>query len=374
MRRSIVVSVVILGLAIPGQAQQKLCLPLDGPELGRYVEGLKAWGSGSADDAARRVVDVHHEHHERHHYHPGIGPRTTFGRRRRADADANYVDHPWVRPVTTLVRYHDPRALVSIALLHAEVHALQIEDRRVQEAAETRQFLEPLLGEMARLGRTETAEVHQALARLWTRVALSLRDAGHFDDALGAFHQALALEPEDRYVLLTVAAVDEKRGRYRDAGYALERLLEHDPEHPEARLRLALVAARQGRDEAALDRLAALSRDAPDWIRAIAYQERVQLLVSRNDEAAARTLVREARGLFPDNPRLAVLELFLADDRSALLDELATASQGPRTEPTPRALYNRWPAGEDELRRAVERDAEAFAPFLAAALRTEGCL
>lgn len=331
-----------------------------------YFEAVGLWLSGSGRDGAQRLRDVHYQHHKLHHVHAEKGP------------GANFVKHPWSASVVYLTRYHDPRALLPLAALHIETHAMQVGVCQYQEAAETRQFLRLLFGELVKRDRGDSPEVRDLIAGMWTRMGLALRWVHRLEDAGEAFREALRYNPDDPFVLLSLSALHEKQGEYRDGAGYLDKLLRDGPRHPEARLRLALAEARLGKSRQALSKLASLSREAPEWIRVVAYQEWVQILLDLKDRAAAEEVLSEARHEFPGNPRLDVLQLYLLDDRSAgsaaLLDQLATSGQGARAETPPRALYNRWPEGEMEVLRVVYTDAAAYEPLLDEALREEGCL
>ena len=354
-------------VATPLLAQPpRLCTP---GQKTPYVESLELWLSGSAREAAGQVLRVHNRHHRRHHHHAKLKPDDP-----RARLAVNRLEHPWDEALSYLEYFHDPRTLLPIAALHAEAHALQVRSCLYQEAAETRQFLGALIGRLLDKKRGATPEVRQAAALMWTRMAVSLRTFSQIEDARASFERALEHSPDHAFTLLSLGALFEKLGDYTTAAQTFGEL----PGDEEARLRLALSEARLGQGRSAIGKLEGLTREGPEWIRAVAYQELVQLLLERKamDEAAA--VLHEGREQFPENPRLAVLQLFLRSDRSEassqVLDQLAFSGQGPRESSTPRAIYNRWPDGADEAVADFYKAVVEYEPLLERALKQEGCL
>ncbi|MBN2045108.1 MAG: tetratricopeptide repeat protein [Anaerolineales bacterium] len=86
----------------------------------------------------------------------------------------------------------------------------------------------------------------EQVARLWQRAAEAYRKAGQFDEANRVYQQAIKWSPENLDVRLAMANGLLLEGRVQAAQNELERILERDPEHVPALLRLGEVYFRSG--------------------------------------------------------------------------------------------------------------------------------
>lgn len=139
--------------------------------------------------------------------------------------------------------------------------------------------------------------------------------------------------PDDTIALVLRGKLDEQRQRFAHAAQAYRRVVELDPEHDEARLRLTTLLLGNRFGEEALSHLAELRKRLPNhpevgvqWARALALQgrtaeslfaldaclrehpnhpaalaERGQLALLAGDEAAAERDLARAAGLDPGN-------------------------------------------------------------------------
>ncbi len=204
-----------------------------------------------------------------------------------------------------------------------------------------------------RLARTYVAKngseqaKHDA-ADILTSLGGSLLEAGVLSSALEAFEVATELGAPGSAPLLGVAAVREKMGRFREAAETLEVLLRHDPEHAEARLRLAVNLIRTSREERAAVLLEELARLAePDWIARLAHQEGARLALARGDPEAAAELLTSALERWPGSGAPTILKAWMLDlsgrraEADALLEGLDRNGSGESE--TERFRYNLWP-------------------------------
>jgi len=111
----------------------------------------------------------------------------------------------------------------------------------------------------------------EQVARLWQRSAEAYRKAGQFDEATRVYQQAVKWSPENLDVRLALADGLLLEGRIQAAQNELERILERDPEHVPALIRMGEV----------------LFRSDSWWIRAGAphYWERALTLQPDNHQA-----------------------------------------------------------------------------------------
>ena len=213
-------------------------------------------------------------------------------------------------------------------------------------------------------------------SRMRTSLALTLLGAGDVEMASRQLDRALQLDPRSAGALLGSAAIEEKMSRYRPAAGFLQRLLAIEPEHGEARLRLALARLRIGRRSEAAELLDAASREtSPAWVRVVAFQELAQARAAEGDLEAASSVARRGSAAFPDDEALALLLLWLLGDRSeesAVLLEALTERRDDTVETieiTPRVIYNLWPADTRDAVAGWRRDVDSRLPLLARALK-----
>jgi tetratricopeptide (TPR) repeat protein len=183
--------------------------------------------------------------------------------------------------------------------------------------------------------------------------------------------RARALDRDNRFAHLQLAAGFEKGGEYAPAVDALRRLVEIDPKSPEARVRLGVNLLRLGqRDEGGvvLDRL--VREDNPEWVLAIAYQEMARELLRGDRPGEAADLLRGAVGRLPAQGRLAVQLAYALDRAGRSADAAAAvARMAPADGTSPRHRYNQWPEGDrPEMERRLAQDALLRLPRLAKAL------
>ena len=86
----------------------------------------------------------------------------------------------------------------------------------------------------------------EQVARLWRRAAEAYRKAGQFDEATQVYQQAVKWSPENLDVRLAMTEGLLFEGRVQAAQNELERILERDPDHVPALIRMGEVLFRSG--------------------------------------------------------------------------------------------------------------------------------
>ncbi len=291
-----------------------------------------------------------------------------------------------------------PQALIPVLALFDALHLRDIRRvmardlRATAAASEVRDRLRRLAEIFLRQSRaasgndpTSAAEAaEEVVSRLWTSVAWSLSEID-VETARQWFDRAHDLDPDNLAASMSIAAIDEKLGDYLLASRHLRKILHKQPRVHEARLRLALSELRSGSHAQADELLAEVAAgDGPQWLRVLAYQERAQALLDRDDRHGALEIVREGRRAAPEDEGLLVLQLWLLGNRSAesveLLAELGERSAGNRTsakptareELSPRARYNLWPYELEVTLRQWRADVDERRELLASALASKG--
>lgn len=195
----------------------------------------------------------------------------------------------------------------------------------------------------------DTRQARRDAAGLLVWLAADLRQAGRGTKARDMFRRSLELEETDA-ALLGLATLEERSGDVSEAVAALERLVERDPAHREAQLRLAVNLIRLGRTERARDLLRRLVRSvSPSWVTVVAFEELARIDLGRGDCVGAVRVLRRALDHLPDQPQLAVQlawALECAGERAASREVavriVEQARRGASDGVCPRTRYTRW--------------------------------
>jgi Flp pilus assembly protein TadD/phage baseplate assembly protein W len=186
------------------------------------------------------------------------------------------------------------------------------------------------------------------------------------DAARQLLEEAEKIAPSSPRPLLALGALAERSGRLEDAIRPLKRLVELEPDHFEARLRLAVCRARVG-DEKDAEELfrGLLAAEVPSWIRALAFQELGRLLITTGRVNDAADVLREGSSAVPDNQRMRIL-LAHALDAAGRPGQAASVLAGVEARTvggneSPRYRYSRWPALDRAHVQSVLSGAETIA-------------
>lgn len=162
----------------------------------------------------------------------------------------------------------------------------------------------------SRLGELEPVvrrglERNDQLAAYHNVLGVILKGRGDLAGAVAAYRRALALEPDQAEYLANLGNAEMIRGRLDAALEALERARRMAPDNPDVWVGLASVHGKAGRPAeslAAFQRAVELGAEGPGPLAGIALA-----YLQLDDAAAARRVLDEARGAYPDDPMLAEL-------------------------------------------------------------------
>jgi len=201
-----------------------------------------------------------------------------------------------------------------------------------------------------------------------------------------ALLRALDLDHDNEAALLCLAVDAERRGHYVDAVRWLERLKRAHPENREARLRLALSLAKDGRRADAERQLRSLAEERSgqdDWITAVAWQELARSEIADGRLPAAERTLAAGLARLPGDEKLAIERAFLLDLRNepgraeealparAAASSVSGSSARLRYDELPQEILDRsW----DDLRHGLAARLPSLAGILAAPLQSAGVL
>lgn len=265
----------------------------------------------------------------------------------------------------------DPEALLPIALLHADVYRRQRLDNAFGLATRSRTQSVAAVERYAAGSQIDEAE--SFASGILASLGDELQRAQVRVSARQLLERASALDPDNSFALLHLAAGLEKTADYAGAVGVLRRLIAADPKAPEARVRLAINLLRLGQGGEAIALLGNLiGEDNPEWVLTLAYETLAGERLRTGDAAAAAELLRRGVGRLPRQARLKV-QLAYALERAGrgaeATDVLARLDGSGAGAPSPRHQYNLWPeGGRDELERRLVQAGLVRLPRLATAL------
>lgn len=319
----------------------------------RYRAALRLLGKGDAVAARRQIADLERTVISDH------SPKapTVLG-------EAEYAE-------SKEIAKQNPLALMPMALLHRELY---------------RSYMARQEGALGFHARKMTITYAEQLARLkpqngfseglMVNLAADLAQAGASSAARDLLEQTLRVSPGYRAALLSLGFSYERNGEYIEAVTTYERLVDTHRGFDEGLLRLGINRIRIGRDGQGLEVLQALvDGEAKPWIRTVAAQEIVRLLVGKDLPEEAERAARAAISRMPEDQRLKILLAAILERTGRYAEAITTASELPPASRgvSPRARYAEWPslglrASQTHL---ATRAAEAL-PALQSAVATGG--
>jgi tetratricopeptide (TPR) repeat protein len=214
----------------------------------------------------------------------------------------------------------EPRALLPLLVLHAEVYREHFRNKHFALATQSRE----LVLELATLVDRPQFEDDRSL------VAALLIDLGHAVEGHGMawpsrqlLERALVLAPRNESALHLLAYIEEKSGLYEAARKRLVDLVDLNAKNMEARFRLAIMLERTGqphRCELTLRRI--LREGADDWLLSLSYQTLARILGRGGRFAEAVAVLEEGARVVPGDHRL-LLQLAYGLKRSGRQREAA---------------------------------------------------
>jgi Flp pilus assembly protein TadD len=266
--------------------------------------------------------------------------------------------------------------LVPIAMLHHEVY-LRYLDRGTRGNALAMVHARSMARDLAILYNQQSGSEGSAVvaSRLLTSLGGMLLMHAQQVPAAELFYEALQLDGRNLPARLALASIYEKGGQPESAAKTLRELLAVNPEHAEARFRLAMNLDRMGKRGDARKLLDALvaSHDT-SWVTPLAYEELGRMDSQDGDYAAAEKILRAGIERFQRNARMRIQLAAVLDRRGTRgearsLVEEAIALAG--TEGTERYDYNSVrPDAFAEARAILTDNARSRLSVLAQALGT----
>jgi tetratricopeptide (TPR) repeat protein len=265
------------------------------PEVG-YERLLRSWADGY-----RQAADVLFD----------------FRVRLGMEGSSRCIEDLEQRIAETLLQ-HDPGALLAFTELHAWVWYRVHDSGRPVEADRLLDRIDDWLAEAVAAGGPDEARFASDLLGYYGGLSSRVRSEERQYAALGLLERSLEHDPSNGDAGLVLVHVHEILGETMRALRAAAAVLERYPEHPEARLRLAVNLGRDA-PRRAIDPLTAVARgDAPiehEWMRRIAYGELARLARERDDLDEAIRLLEEARGALGPSEDLVIQLAFVEGHR-----------------------------------------------------------
>jgi len=325
----------------------------------RYREILSAWVAGEVDRAPDDLIELE----------KGVVADGDPKSRKRLLQSEQAVIHEL--GATSL------EVLVPIAMLHHEAYS-RLLSRGVRQAPLAVTHARQMARDLAILYNQQSGSEGSAVvaSRVLTSLGGMLMEHAQQLPAAELFYQALELDGRNVPARLALATVYEKSAQPESAIKSLRELLKLDPDHAEARFRLAMNLKRMGETVEArriLNEMAA-AKDA-GWVGPLVYQELSRLYAEGEDWADAEKVLRNGLGRYPDHVRLH-LELASVLDRRGSFGEAKTLLQKVVELPagsgdSERLLYNSVrPETFLEARSILEDNSRSRLSVLAQALGT----
>lgn len=264
----------------------------------------------------------------------------------------------------------EPEALLPLAAFHLRAYQeLRERSKTVLASHHGRRVLS-----LSRLiAAADPAEaVTVGMSEILVQLGRQLRKSGSLAEARSVLADAAEMDRRSTRALYEVALTDELMGNYEATVDGLRQLLRLQPDHRQARLRLAVNLRRDKRlDDAETELRRIADSGTVDWVTAVAYQELGRLHVQRRRFGDAVRVLEEAVARIPDDGALR-LALAYAQDRNGdpganqnVAEVLAAeALENNNSGVSPRFIYGHVPPPPRDL----VRDAQSRLPLLAAAL------
>jgi Tfp pilus assembly protein PilF len=347
-------------LPLPTQVIQTEGVPGRRQIRSAYVAALRLLASGNEMEARRAVAEL-----ERRVF--ATDPEEGLAKLRAAE----------LRVVVRL-EDEDPRCLPSLLVLHRELcgtYAAYGENVLARHSA----IVTAKLAELVGLHKEKPANQDPAEAAL-VSVAMDLVQSMDFVAGGRLLERALELDSKSVSALENLAALRERTGHRDEATKLLRELVQLDPENSEAHLRLGVNLRRIGRLGSAKEALSSLVEGSrPEWIRVIAAQELVHLLVTEGAfDRAEDLLLRTIDGV--GDQQALTIQLAWTRDLTGRVSEASTTLQRVernvgRREDSARRQYCRWPdLGAHGVHFVLRRTAEERTVDLRRALTLGGLL
>ncbi|HWM90830.1 MAG TPA: tetratricopeptide repeat protein [Thermoanaerobaculia bacterium] len=329
----------------------------------RYREILSAWVAGEVDRAPDDLIELEKS---------VVADGDPKSRKRLRDSEQAVIHE---LGATSL------EVLVPIAMLHHETYSRHLA-RGIRQAPLAVTHARQMARDLAILYNQQSGSEGSAVvaSRVLTSLGGMMMESAQQIPAAELFYQALELDGRNLAARLALATIYEKSAQPESAIKGLREVLKLDPDHAEARFRLAMNQKRMG-DEAEAKKILNEMAAATDtgWVAPLVYQELARLYGGSGDWASAEKVLRTGLGRYPDHVRLHI-ELALVLDHRGSFGEAKTLLQkvlamppgsGGLSADNERLLYNSVrPETFSEARSILEDNSRSRLSVLAQALGT----
>lgn len=329
----------------------------------RYRAILAAWVAGEVERAPDDLIDLEIA---------AVGDGDPKSRKRLLQAEQEVIHG---LGATSL------EVLVPIAMLHHEAYSRHLARGIVRKTPLAVVHARTMARDLAILYNQQSGTEGSALvaSRVLTSLGGMMMEQAQQVPAAELFYQALSLDGRNIPAKLAVATIFEKAAQSESAVKALRELLAVDPEHSEARFRLAMNLKRlgnAGNTAEAKKILQGLTHDTT-WVAPLVYQELAKIHSQANNHAEAEKVLRAGLGRFPDHVRLHVQLAAVLDRRGSfgeartLMEKIVSLPPAGGIGDRERLLYNSVRAETfSEARSILEDNSRSRLPVLAQALGT----
>ncbi|HYN20865.1 MAG TPA: tetratricopeptide repeat protein [Thermoanaerobaculia bacterium] len=325
----------------------------------RYREILSAWVSGEVDRAPDDLIELE----------KGVVADGDPKSRKRLLQSEQAVIHEL--GATSL------EVLVPIAMLHHEAYSRFLA-QGIRQAPLAVTHARSMARDLAILYHQQSGTEGSAVvaSRVLTSLGGMMMERAQQQPAAELFFQALQLDGRNIAARLALASVYEKNAAPESAINSLRELLKLDPDHSEARFRLAMNLKRMG-DSGEAKRILTEMAAANDasWVAPLVYQELARLHAQAEVYAEAEKVLRAGLGRFPDHVRMHIELASVLDRRGSfgeaktLMQKIVSLPPGPGD--AERLLYNTVrPETFAEARSILEDNSRSRLSVLAQALGT----
>ena len=151
------------------------------------------------------------------------------------------------------------------------------------------------------------------IAGLWVNLGVLYSRNEHLDLAIGAYQQALTLQPSNKSALVNMASVMHRQGRTDEAAYYSGRVDYYRSRNPYYHYHLAQAAFREGRYEETLSHLSkavSLKDDEHQFyfLRGLVHQQRNEIDLAEREYKKARDTAEKAQLVSGYNRKLEMLD------------------------------------------------------------------
>ena len=264
----------------------------------------------------------------------------------------------------------DVESLIPLLVLHDDLYSVYRQRRLFSLGNHARVIIELVAELYAERGGSRGS--HIVASRALASLGGYLQEANLPSSSRRLYQRALSHDDHNLAALLGLATSFERYGDYTEAAAVLEDLIAAHPKSGEGLLRLAVNVERLGsaaRARQLVER--AIETQAPDWVRSLAFQMLARILMEIGNLERAAEVLEQSRVELPEQHDTIYLLAHIYDRMRQPYLSLELLDSVPASRrPSPRKIYDSWPADSlEDVRRALS---EASAVRLASVSKALG--